>query len=274
MPATTAAPVPADPIPPLTEVGDARPVIYSDGCHLSVKATVSGPCAYADTRSSTKVVLIGDSHAAQWFPAVEAIALERGWRLESLTKSACPAADVPVWNVSLKRAYSECEQWRAATLERIARERPALVIVSNTRNIDLVVDGKRSASLTQEALWDSALARTLAALSASAGEVVLLGDTPKPDSDPPGCLARNLANALSCARSWSKSVSPIRIAAERDVSAAAGLVFVDPTPWICPSDPCPVIIDRYVVYMDGGHIAAPFARALAPYLDAALPPVP
>ena len=35
----------------------------------------------------------------------------------------------------------------------------------------------------------------------------------------------------------------------------------------------PGLIDRWLVYRDGGHIATEFARALAPYLEGALPRV-
>jgi SGNH domain-containing protein len=265
--------VPPDLIPPLADIRKDQPSIYRDGCHRSATDTTSEPCAYGDIRSPTTIVLFGDSHAAQWFPTVEAIAIEHGWRLELMTKAACPTADHAVWNNSLKRSYRECEEWRAASLDRIARERPALVIASNTRYINLMLDGERVPSLAHEALWDAALSRTLETLRGSAGAVVLLGDTPNPKVEPPECLAQHPGDALACATPWADSVSPIRMAAERALSDALGVVFVDPTPWICPTDPCPAVIDRYVVYRDGGHLASPFAEALAPFLDAVLPPI-
>ena len=71
---------------------------YQDGCHVKQEDTVSGPCEYADTSSSTTVVLMGDSHALSWFPAVNRLAIDRGWRLVNLTKSACASADFSQWN--------------------------------------------------------------------------------------------------------------------------------------------------------------------------------
>ena len=40
--------------------------------------------------SKTTVVLFGDSHAMQWFPALNGLAKEHDWRLVGLTKAACP----------------------------------------------------------------------------------------------------------------------------------------------------------------------------------------
>src|SRR5690606_30256 len=101
------------------------PSIYSDGCHLPFRAVDFPECAYGDPSAARTMVLFGDSHAAQWFPALERIALTRGWRLVSLTKSGCPAVDVSLFNLALGRPYEECDAWRDAVMRRIASERPA-----------------------------------------------------------------------------------------------------------------------------------------------------
>jgi hypothetical protein len=49
---------------------------------------------YGERGSSTTVVLFGDSHAMQYFPALERIAARRRWRLVNLTKGGCPPARV------------------------------------------------------------------------------------------------------------------------------------------------------------------------------------
>jgi len=40
---------------------------------------------------------------------------------------------------------------------------------------------------------------------------------------------------------------------------------------LCPTDPCPAIIGRLLVYRDGHHMTTPFSTALAPYLGPLLP---
>jgi len=69
-----------------------------------------------------------------------------------------------------------------------------------------------------------------------------------------------------------QALAPDHTQAEAGVAASAGVSFVDPTPWVCPSDPCPVVIGRFLVYRDEHHLATPFATALARRLLAALPP--
>jgi len=72
----------------------ARPAVYDDGCHANYEQINSGTCEYGKTDSNKVMVLYGDSHAAQWFPALHEIANRSGYKLISLTKSACPSVEV------------------------------------------------------------------------------------------------------------------------------------------------------------------------------------
>ena len=66
--------VPANLRPSLRGARSDLPAIYHDGCHLDAAVTKPGPCVFGDPASPTTVVLFGDSHAAQWFPAFDAVA--------------------------------------------------------------------------------------------------------------------------------------------------------------------------------------------------------
>ncbi len=272
--ATAAGPVPDDLVPSLATVRDDIPVIYDDACHAEWRETHPPACVYGQANSPTTVVLIGDSHAAHWFPTFERLADERGWRFVSMTKSACPVADLRVYNASLKREYIECTDWRSAVLARIAEERPAMVAISDSRAGQLWVDGATVASTDREDLWAAGLRRAIVAIDEVADHVLVIGDTPNPVGDPPVCLSDHLDDALACATPASKALGPIRTATERAVSAETGATFVDPSPWLCPTEPCPAIIGRVLVYRDGHHMTTPFAAALAPYLEPLLPLAP
>ncbi|HZD67573.1 MAG TPA: acyltransferase family protein, partial [Actinomycetes bacterium] len=110
----------------------ARP--FLDGCDDGWRDTRVVPCAYGDRRSTTTVVLFGDSHAPQWFPAFERVAAARHWRLVSLSKATCPPVEISVWSPVLGRPFRECDQWRAAAIQWIHAERPALVVLGAARH--------------------------------------------------------------------------------------------------------------------------------------------
>ena len=264
-------PVPADLRPPLSQATADIPVIYADGCHLGFAQTVPGPCVFGDPTSQTTVVLFGDSLAAEWFPALEDLAVVHHWRLVSMTKSACPAVDVRVWSGAFGRAYVECSQWRGNALARIESERPSLVLVSDDRLYELAVNGMPVPVGSAIALWDAGLQRTLRSLVAAAGSVVLVGPTPRSRVDVPVCLAAHLGDEGACATTTHQAIDPNWLATDRANALAAEARFIDPTAWICPSDPCPTVIGGLLVYREQDHMTATFAASLAPLLDAQLP---
>ena len=267
---TPAGPVPADLVPPLATVRQDLPPIYADECHAEWKETAPPDCVYGRKDGKT-VFLIGDSHAAHWFPTFQRLADEQDWRLVSLTKSACPVADLPIYNGTLKREYTECDTWRTAVLDRISREKPAMVVVSDSRIGHLWVNGNAVPYTDREDLWATGLERSLDELRKVAGHVVVIGDTPRPATDAPVCVSGHLDNALACATPLSEAITPAWTATERTVSTETGSTFIDPTAWLCPTVPCPAVIGNVLVYRDGHHMTTPFARALAPYLEPLLP---
>ena len=270
LPPPPGGPVPAGLTPSLEAARNDQPATYSDGCHLDQPSTTIPDCVYGDPASTTVVVLFGDSHAAEWFPALARLATDRGWRLVSLTKSGCTPAQLTVWNANFKRAYDECDRWREAAVARIGAEHPTLVVVGSSHPYTGVAGGGPAPSDGGQALR-TGLSATLERLRPLAGAVVLIGDTPKFEVDPPDCLSQHLDNVLACAESRAQAVDSAWLGVEAQLAAQAGAAFVDPTDWACPTDPCPVVIGRYLVFRDQHHLATPFVTALRTKLAAALP---
>jgi len=266
--------VPADLAPSLANAATDLPVIYSNGCHLDVLTSQLPRCAFGATSSPITVVLFGDSHAAQWFPALQRLATQHNWRLEPMTKSACTPASLTVYNSQVDRTYTECDQWRQQVLSRIASEKPELVVVSTSRVYQLMVGGQQVSASDRPDLWARGLTKTMQTLAASAAHVVLLGDTPRSVGDPPGCLSLHMGNSLACATPYDQSVDLGQVALEAGVATKTGTMFVDPTSWVCRTDPCPAIYGRFLIYRDQGHLTRTYASALSSQLFADLPSLP
>ena len=167
----TAGPVPKDLSPRLKDVKDDLPESYADGCHLGFDEEQSGDCVYGPPDATTTVVLFGDSHAAQWLPAIEDLAYVRDWRVISLTKSACPPVDVPVWNGPKKREYRECDAWRTNALARIDAEHPAIVFMAGYHVYDSVIGDTRTPIADDLAGWGAGLGRMVERVSGSTDQV-------------------------------------------------------------------------------------------------------
>jgi len=227
-----------------------KPAVYGDNCHSNYGESESGECTYGDLNSKTTIVLYGDSHAAQWFPSLEELANERGFKLISLTKSACPAVDVPRADQGAFK-NSHCEKWRDNSIARIQKIRPAAVITSSFQYFT-----PPSGFSDANKWWIDGQVRLLDELQGSSEHLIYISDTPRPKRDIPNCLASR--DSHSCDSTEKTKVKII-----------SGFEKIDPTPWLCTKF-CPAIQNGYVVYRDASHISVAAALALKPQLEAAL----
>ena len=271
-PATVDRPVPLDLRPTLANAPRDYPTPYLDHCHTGQDGRPStGTCLYGDLKSSTTIALFGDSHALSWFPAVERVALRERWRLLSLTMSTCSPADIPIWNGALTHVNAACATWRAATIKRLVKERPAIILVAGTRGFAAAsAPGTALVGEARVRTWAAGMARTLAQLVPASGKVIIMADTPLSLVDPPVCLAKNPNSVLACATPVAKAINSGWLDHERDAAEHGGAGFIDPSLWICPSSPCPAVIGNLLVYRNPGHLTATFVATLAARLDQAI----
>src|SRR5699024_4782202 len=99
---------------------------------LDAGAAQPQSCSFGDIGSDTRIALFGDSHAASWFPALNALAENEGFRLDVYTKSPCPSAEVPILRDG--NPYADCADWRSAVIDRLVESPPDTVIMSNLAN--------------------------------------------------------------------------------------------------------------------------------------------
>jgi peptidoglycan/LPS O-acetylase OafA/YrhL len=253
---------------------EERPGIYHNGCFLDVEEVESPPCMSGDTSSSRTVVLFGDSHAAQWYPALRLAAHERGWKLVSLTKASCPIA----WTEGNWSRVREdaCVQWRASAMQRILDAKPFVVITSNYEG-DVRWDdsdvGRYGASA-----WRDGLRRSLRILDSAQINTIVLRDTPRPGFDVPACVSslqrwkRSSPPLCAFDRTTPKSDAVARLLTE----AAEGLYrvrIVDLTGAICPEPTCTPVRDDILIWRDRHHLTPAFSRHMSALLARELEPV-
>jgi peptidoglycan/LPS O-acetylase OafA/YrhL len=261
--------LPANLTPPLPAAADDRPLMYADGCDMGFRGErIDTICSYGDEASPVTVVLFGDSHAGHWFPTLNEIARQRGWRLLVLTKSACSAASTLIYLPALRREYTECVTWRRNAMTRIREIRPALVVMSSNGGGGLPLGATGDA----DQAWTTAWLESVRQLRSEATRLVLISDTPWPAGNVPDCLSDHPHDVHRCDRPVSRAVSvPRRRAMVAAAVAREGVLVVDPLPWFCTTETCPVVVGNTLVYKDGSHMTTAYAEALVPVLRERLP---
>ncbi|PRB64783.1 acyltransferase family protein [Microbacterium sp. MYb45] len=255
--------VPRNITPELEAVADDIPPMHRDGCHYDAKREDVQDCHYADLDGTRTIAVFGDSHSAQWFPAVEEFADDEGGiRIDTYTKSSCPAADVTVLDKGVP--YTSCDRWRDAVLEALVADPPDLVVISNYANLALAgVADQESRSRA----WRDGVERTVGRLRDAGSEVLVIADTPRFAVSPAICASSNVLDVTPCAGERAEVLDADFAAQEHAAAEAAGAVYVDLNDYICTQDSCPVIIDNMLVYFDVNHLTATVVSYLEPALE-------
>jgi peptidoglycan/LPS O-acetylase OafA/YrhL len=255
--------LPANLTPSLADARNDKERIIADGCFMSLRGTKPPDCVYGDPNGPFTIALVGDSHAAHWFPAVEAIAKAHGWRLLTFTKASCVFVDMPIYSPILKRQYTECEGWRPQVVERLIEAQPDLTIVSSDRWLPTEINAD-----SDPRRQGAAMARLLDQIP---GAIAILGDTPASKVDVPVCLSQHADDITQCATPRIYAFGRQMLVRERAAAQASNATVIDLSDAICPGDPCQAVIGDTIVQRDDHHLTATFARSLAGLLEAALP---
>jgi len=228
----------------------AKPIVYDDGCHVNNGETTSPDCTYGVRGADKKIVIFGDSHAAQWFPTLEKLANEQNFELISLTKSACPGPAVKKVDTG-EYKNADCFAWRDYAFKRIASIKPDAVIVSGFQHFEVP-----SGYSSRESWWREGEAKTFKSLKGLAPRIIYISDTPHPDRDIPSCIASGRLDRCNGTDPSTPIFSP-------------GYLRINPTPWLC-SRTCPAVIGSTVAFRDASHLSVDMARNLSTQLGTAL----
>jgi peptidoglycan/LPS O-acetylase OafA/YrhL len=255
--------VPANVAPPLMSVADDYPEIYADGCHGNLFSVTPRACEFGQQDASRSIFLVGDSHAGQWFPALKRMSEEDGWRLASLTKSACPSSAIPVPSEGLRRDYVECRTWLDAVVDRIRAEHPDIVVLGNWSISYIKLLGGDGAIPR----WIDGLRAFIARLPPSI-PVVLLGDTPTWAQPPVNCLSEHIRSPAACSQPVGDLLDERLYAAEASL-AGGRVTFVPTYKWLC-NDVCQGLDRNVVMYRDFHHVSATMSGLLVDRVRAAI----
>ncbi|WP_285728168.1 acyltransferase family protein [Psychromicrobium xiongbiense] len=196
------------------------------------------------------VLVIGDSHAEQWLPALQYAANAQGWRIVALLLGGCP------YTYSTPGLKTDCNISNGLSTDYAMAHKPEAVFMVGTAAVP---------SSPQETI-QAGFEKTVTDLTSQGIQVVAIRDNPRFSFDMAECVISKGAGNPAC--------NPLRsdLLAEPSPFVSFGpmppdVFFVDMTDLICTDTTCPGVVGNLVVYIDNNHLTKAYSATMGPTLE-------
>ena len=252
------------------QISNDAPSLYQMGCRDDSSDAGPRVCSSGEiSNPESTLVLFGDSHAAQWFPALKLIAESRHWKLVTITKSGCSPMNIGSSSINTTQAIKACEQWRKLAIAAIQKMHPNTVIMSSSS----LYPQRDSPRLIDASEWEKGSRDTFLAIAQHGVTVKLIRDTPHADYDVTSCLAQLAWNGHATCPPVIRATalsSDIYRAEVRAAANIASLKIIDMSDAICGRDICETQKGDIVLYQDGDHLTSSYIKSLSSALQTEL----
>lgn len=225
-------------------------------------------CTIGDQGSGTRVLLWGDSFAAQYAPLLDRLGKKDGFAvLQRVWFGCAPLLDILQWHGRVPQR--DCADFNP----KVVRELGTLRIIG----IDTAI---LAANWLQQfpkesnfdhnghdvlVKYEAGLRRTLDELDRHGFKVLLIAQTPQLPIDVPRCLARLPTDACGVSRATfeARRADVMRIM-RTIVEGRRNVRIFDLAEVLCNPTDCPATIGTAIVYRDRGHLTASMLPLLEP----------
>jgi peptidoglycan/LPS O-acetylase OafA/YrhL len=267
--AATRAEVPVNPIlPPITDAWADMPTYWQDNCLDGNNATAEKVCVFGDTKNPVlTVAMVGDSIDGNWFPALDQIALQRHWKLVTDLHGTCEWTATLMIDNATNSPDTACQQWGNAALHDVLTNLKPNVVITSGLPEDGTVAHPAPETPAAFAAIGAGMARYWNDLENHGIFVVAIRETPLIDFQEPDCLAKHSRTAVNCMVPTAKAVppDPPTFRAAKDTGGKVKVIDMDR--FICGPVECDPVVGNVLVYLDGRHLTATYAKSLTKYLE-------
>lgn len=229
--------------------------IIPPACEPTFGSGVTGKvCRLGDTSSKRVVVVIGDSQAGTWTPAIVGVAHSQHFAVVPFDKPGC----------FIDRVYTNSPGWPCASWYQwaLAQDR-ALHPVATIVTFLL--------SAAQEGNPATTVSDTRSVLS-QVTNGVYLANQPGQDQDPDECIYNSDANMRKCSARVPSTYVPL-MQAMAQMTTETHHPAIPTLQWFCADGICPMIIHRTIITRDIDHMTKQYSAELAPLLGLELKPI-
>lgn len=228
---------------------------FERGCQTNDADHVLTNCVWGDPNGSRSLLLLGDSHAEQWMPALDTIGTNNNIKILARVVAACPTIEV---GVGFAPDPPLCTETQSGTIELVEAIQPDAIVVSHAAAALQVLDG---------GLWGTKTIELLEAMDANSIGVAWIHDTPTLDFDPIECIGSRGLDRCTPDRFSATSFAEQLRAIDNAALDRFGMGRYNPLDQLCDDAICYLRTRDTLVFQDDNHITTTASLALIPELE-------
>lgn len=242
-----------------------KPFLYEEDCFASQETGFSERpvCNYGN--GETKVALVGNSHAGQWMPAVQNMADDNGWSVDTYVVNRCAVNGMPQ-EFDAQSSIEGCEELGGWVTGQIEEQDYDLVISSNRQSVPIIGYDLENSMAPATKAYEKMLDQW----ADTGTSVAVIQDTPWPGAtlgNVPDCIAENPEAHGKCsgdADEWIPEDPQAEAVENLDIP---NVVSVDLNDQLCREDQCYSVVGGLVAYWDHSHLSETYASSLSDTLS-------
>ncbi len=225
-------------------------------------------CPRGDTQAERSMVLLGDSHARAWAPAIERMGAEAGYAVYVLVYSGCSVTTAVQVDFSTQRPFEGCEAFKDWAADAISELHPEMLVVATSAVSPVMPDEQSDVvGMVQDLKQFKQIARdgfdqALSQLEPLTSRLVVLGNTPKLPAEPGVCLSERGVDLGDCLFERGQVARDIQLGFKQ-VAKEREDEFVDASKWFCFKGECPSVVGNTVTMRDSEHMTTVYSGMLA-----------
>ena len=252
-------------VDPALATADAQNEEYTR-CDQRLDSSDMIVCSFGPDDAAVRLALVGDSHATQWLGALDRVAKDQGWHVDTYLKSSCPLTYATrVLPDEPRKRLDACATWQKQVRAALKDTHVDAVLVSSyARGYSWAASPGGAVS---EQSGVDGFVKQWRELSEDVAPVVVIADTPYLGGvNVPDCVATDAAPYDQCAAPRSAAVVPDVMSAAATAAGPTVATRLDMSDLFCDASRCFAVVGGEVVYRDTSHLTWNYAASTAPEL--------
>ena len=245
-------------VPAIDDLDDAKNDEFAAGssCLNPASLTDKTLCTYGD--GGQLVVVVGDSFAIAWMPAIRQALEPLGYSVRGIGVSTCPFSTTDVDLDLGATATDRCNSSQQARVDLVNSLDPDVVLIldSEYSYSQTVVGGQENRAES----WVRGRTDVLSQIEAPGRQVAILAPNPG------GLRLTECATTNSVPAECTSTVDPAWFSknqADADAASISHVTYISTLEWFCEDNICPAFVGATPVRWDSGHLTEQYAKTLA-----------